>query len=78
MSDLTAFVLSYHVIHDAFVLFTFAKVEVIFFDTFVSDHISLALELLGEVLNWLATRNESVPKIIINDSIIFAMQSAFW
>ena len=29
--------LSYDVIHDVFVLFTFAKVEVIWFDTWVSD-----------------------------------------
>jgi len=36
--------LSYDIIHDLFVLFTFAsaEVEVIWFDTFVSDH-SLAL-----------------------------------
>ena len=34
--------LSYDVIHDVFVLFTFAKVDVILFDAFVSDQ-SLAL-----------------------------------
>jgi len=29
--------LSYHIIYDIFVLFTFAKVQVILFDTFGSD-----------------------------------------
>ena len=38
--------LSYDVIHDVFVLFSFTKVEVIWFDTFVSDQSLLLLHVL--------------------------------
>jgi len=38
-----AVIIQIYVIRDVFVLFTFAKVEVIWFDTLVSDHQSLAL-----------------------------------
>ena len=38
--------LSYDVIHDVFVVFTFAKVEVISFDTLVSDQSLVLLHVL--------------------------------
>jgi len=38
--------LSNHVIHDVLVLFTFAKVEVILLDTFVSDQSLVLVHLL--------------------------------